>query len=124
MSGSCAIAAENRAGSRKVASRSDECGVLAVIRGPFRAPHTTTLPPPNVGLAKEERLPGAYGRRMGADCCSRLGFINALAVTAYGAAAFSPVPAGAAPAAAGTARQLVDAKISPTTIRAIFLTPP
>jgi len=101
---------------------------------------------------------------MDADCCSRLGFINALGVTAYGAAAFSPVPAGAAPAAVGTARtrvvllgtaggpslrpgrsspataivvdgvpyvfdcgygvgrQLVDAKISPTSIRAIFLT--
>jgi len=100
---------------------------------------------------------------MSLDCCSRLGFINALAVTAYGAAAVAPAlaanprpsvasrtrvvllgtaggpslrPGRSSPAAAvvvdgvpyvvdcgyGVGRQLVDAHISPTAIRAIFLT--
>jgi len=98
------------------------------------------------------------------DCCSRLGFINALALGAYGAAtrpaaatAPPPVPAGSprtrvvllgtaggpalrpgrsSPALAvvvdgvpyvfdcgyGVGRQLVDANISPTAIRAVFVT--
>lgn len=96
------------------------------------------------------------------DCCSRLGFINALAVSAYGLtalpAAAQPAPkapggrtrvvllgtAGgpalrpgrSSPAAAvvvdgvpyvidcgyGVGRQLVDAKIPPTAIRALFVT--
>jgi ribonuclease BN (tRNA processing enzyme) len=98
------------------------------------------------------------------DCCSRLGFINSLAVGAYGAAQLTlpatpppPVPAGSprtrvvllgtaggpalrpgrsSPALAivvdgvpyvfdcgyGVGRQLVDAKLSPTAIRAIFVT--
>jgi ribonuclease BN (tRNA processing enzyme) len=100
---------------------------------------------------------------MSLDCCSRLGFINALAVTAYGTAtvapalAAAPAPSGASrtrvvllgtaggpslrpgrssPAAAvvvdgvpyvvdcgyGVGRQLVDAHISPTAIRAVILT--
>jgi ribonuclease BN (tRNA processing enzyme) len=97
------------------------------------------------------------------SCCSRLGFINALAVSAYGVAsaapaatqAASPAPAGrtrvvllgtaggpalragrSSPAAAvvvdgvpylidcgyGVGRQLVDAKIPPAAIRALFVT--
>lgn len=43
---------------------------------------------------------------MSADCCSRLGFINALAVTAYGAAAVVPA-AAATPAPAGASRTRV-----------------
>ena len=98
------------------------------------------------------------------DCCSRLGFINALAATTYGTVAAAPretpaapVPAGSprtrvvllgtaggpalrpgrsSPATAivvdgaayvfdcgyGVGRQLVDAKIAPKALRAIFLT--
>jgi ribonuclease BN (tRNA processing enzyme) len=101
---------------------------------------------------------------MSFDCCSRLGFINALAVTAYGAAAAAPAQAAAPPAPSGASRtrvvllgtaggpalrigrsspaaavvvdgvpyvidcgygvgrQLIDAHISATAIRAIFLT--
>jgi ribonuclease BN (tRNA processing enzyme) len=98
------------------------------------------------------------------DCCSRLGFINALAVSTYGAVAVAPSVAAAAPLPApagrtrvvllgtaggpalrigrsspaaavvvdgvpyvvdcgyGVGRQLVDAHIAPTAIRAIVIT--
>jgi ribonuclease BN (tRNA processing enzyme) len=101
------------------------------------------------------------------DCCSRLAFVNALAVSAYGAATILPAAAATAvpppapsgsprtrvvllgtaggpalrpgrssPAAVlqvdgvpylidcgyGVARQLIDAKIPPTSLRAIFIT--
>lgn len=101
---------------------------------------------------------------MSAGCCSRLGFINSLAVSAYGAAAIAPSLAAAAPVSAtpgrtrvvllgtaggpalrigrsspasavvvdgvpyvvdcgyGVGRQLVDAHIPPTAIRAILIT--